>query len=861
MDKIIRDYLKQGKLCFFLGAGISMGPPACLPSWWQINHAILDSLANETFETIPKVKELVDLIKKRESDGQLPPEFVSEIVTNRIGKSYFEVLRVLESEQPNESHLWLATLAKVNLLKVIITTNFDTLVEKAFEKLATPLMVLLDPEDYISIGNIVEFISNPESPCLLLKLHGTSTRPDTCIDTLAQRKKGLNPIITDALNAIGTSTFMVFLGYSGADLEAEPNYLGLRQRMNDAPGIMWLQYKGTNTLQVVKDLASLYGPNRGFIEYGLLPDWFDNLSEILPPSILPPDRLKFSDDMVREIKSKNEITLKQKVQLWASNVGFGESAIVLTDIGIHAGFYDVTKLLLEEFLDKTEEEQLTTFGKALLYEQLGSAERNKGNIKSAKEYYDMACKIFREIGELEAYHVASQGRGDANLHLGNFEEAENDFSEYMNYSETRGDTEDYLSALQNLSNLYRQTDQYQASLNLAKEIEEVSEKNGLEFYKAQGTFNAALALNALGENNLAERAFIDTIAIFERLGFINYLSQVYMELSRLYFDKGLIGKANELLSEAEKKAYLVGDELRIIRIKKIKADFLIKKGNFSEAIPILEEIFSKIEEHGDIDLTLAIMQNLGLAYQMNGNEDDALKIYENAVRIAESAGIDSKSAGIKINIGIIFEQRGILEEALSYYADAEAIFKRLRVMESLSEAQGNMGNVYFRLGNLEEAKKFYELALETSEKVQNIDNILRNQFNIANILGQSGDHAGAKIKYKTAIETAKKYELLALKDAFQINYAGFLFQLEDYSEAIEAYGDAYISSVGRKDYNQAGISMYYSGLAYFRINDFEKGIKSLEEALESWDMLSERPAQYQEALKVLNQAKQQLGLQ
>ncbi len=860
MDEIIKDYLKQGKLCFFLGAGISMTPPSCLPSWWQINHAILDSLANETLDIIPKITELVDLIKNRESDGQLPPEFVSEIVTNRIGKSYFEVLRVLESNAPNESHSWLATLAKANLLKVIITTNFDTLVEQAFERLGTPLMVLLDPEDYVSIGDIVKFTSDPESPCLLLKLHGTSTRPDTCIDTLAQRKKGLNPIISNALNDIGMSTFMVFLGYSGADLEAEPNYLGLRQRMNEAPGLMWLQYKGSDALNVVKELASLYGPNRGFIEYGLLPDWFENLRDALPPSILPPVKQEFSEQQVREIKSNNESTLKQKVQAWASNVGFGESLIVLSDIGIHAGFYDVTKSLLEEFFDKTEEEQLTTFGKALLYEQLGNAERNKGNIKIANNYFNMACEIFQEIEEVEAYHVASQGRGDTNLHLGNFEEAENDFKAYMNYANTKGDTEDYLSALQNLSNLYRQTDQFQASLDLAREIEEVSEKNGLEFYKAQGMFNCALALNALGENDLAEQYLLDSIEIFERLGFINYLSQCYMELSRLYFDKGLTGKANELLIDAENNAYLVGDELRIIRVKKIKADFLIKKGNFSEAIPILEDIFSKVQDHGDIDLMLAIMQNLGLANQMNGNEDEALKIYEKAVRIAESAGIDSKSAGIRINIGIIFEQQGNLEEALSYYEDAEGVFKKLGMLESLSEAQGNMGNVYFRLGNLDEAKIFYERALETSEKIQNVDNILRNQFNIANVLGQSGDYAGAKIKYKTAIETAKKYELLALKDAFQINYAGFLFQLEDYQEAIEYYGDAYVSSVGRKDYNQAGIAMYYSGLAYFKLNEIEKGIKSLEEALESWDVLDEQPSQYEEVLSILNQAKQQSKL-
>jgi len=89
----------------FLGAGISMIPPSCLPSWWQINHVILDALADESAAIVPEVRVLANKIKEKEEEGRLPPEFVAEIITNRIGKSYFEVLQVLEGDKPNLAHI------------------------------------------------------------------------------------------------------------------------------------------------------------------------------------------------------------------------------------------------------------------------------------------------------------------------------------------------------------------------------------------------------------------------------------------------------------------------------------------------------------------------------------------------------------------------------------------------------------------------------------------------------------------------------------------------------------------------------------------------------------------------------------
>ncbi|HEY5960130.1 MAG TPA: hypothetical protein VIV60_26435 [Polyangiaceae bacterium] len=44
---------------FFVGAGVSMIAPTCLPSWWQVNHAVLDALAQRKCGLHPNVMRVI----------------------------------------------------------------------------------------------------------------------------------------------------------------------------------------------------------------------------------------------------------------------------------------------------------------------------------------------------------------------------------------------------------------------------------------------------------------------------------------------------------------------------------------------------------------------------------------------------------------------------------------------------------------------------------------------------------------------------------------------------------------------------------------------------------------------------------
>jgi hypothetical protein len=168
--------LRQRRLTLFAGAGISVLPPSSLPSWWQVNEAIVDALAGEAAAAMPSTALLVERVKRCEAEGKLPPEFAAEVVFDTFGDDYFEVLRCLEGARPNRVHRWFAALVKASRLPVILTTNFDTLIERACDELGAPLKVLVEAKDYAGL-DLARHLADPAAPTLLAKLHGTAPRP------------------------------------------------------------------------------------------------------------------------------------------------------------------------------------------------------------------------------------------------------------------------------------------------------------------------------------------------------------------------------------------------------------------------------------------------------------------------------------------------------------------------------------------------------------------------------------------------------------------------------------------------------------------------------------------------------------
>ena len=113
------------------GAGVSVAPPSSVPSWWGFNQAVLTELRSRFLEERTPPKRAVNAMNRLSLDDLDVTEF-SQLVSDAFaGATWFDVLGVLDGVAPNMNHLALAYWAKEGSLRTVVTTNFDTLIERA----------------------------------------------------------------------------------------------------------------------------------------------------------------------------------------------------------------------------------------------------------------------------------------------------------------------------------------------------------------------------------------------------------------------------------------------------------------------------------------------------------------------------------------------------------------------------------------------------------------------------------------------------------------------------------------------------------------------------------------------------------
>ena len=242
---------RDKRLVIFAGAGISMDPPTALPSWWDLSASVVRALAGRASPVIADAAALAEIVVARQRSDQFPPDYVAEKIVHSIGESYFEVLRCIDSDRPNPNHLALAELASQGKLRAIITTNFDRAIEAAFTARNVALEVRADPQASVELTDRWQEFESGALACQLIKIHGTADRPNTIIDTLAQRARGTSPAWLECVRRLLDFGVLAFIGFSGADLETQPDYLGLTRGASSGRGFTWLVQTGTTPREAV----------------------------------------------------------------------------------------------------------------------------------------------------------------------------------------------------------------------------------------------------------------------------------------------------------------------------------------------------------------------------------------------------------------------------------------------------------------------------------------------------------------------------------------------------------------------------------------------------------------------------------
>ena len=237
--------MENNSFILVVGAGISIDPPSNLPSWSGFYKKMLDGIKEKVLETLPTARKLLEPIDV----NKLPVQCISEIIVRSgAGDSYFPLLTLLESARPNANHKAIVEMVKQRMVCAIITTNFDTLLERAFRQENIKLNVIISENDYAE--------SFQMRGCNLFKIHGTVFDPTSLVDTVTQKYVGLSVVKRTFLKNLLKNYDVVFLGFSGADFSFDLDYIPIHEAVNNNHAIKWIKHPGSSTHDNVKLLQN-----------------------------------------------------------------------------------------------------------------------------------------------------------------------------------------------------------------------------------------------------------------------------------------------------------------------------------------------------------------------------------------------------------------------------------------------------------------------------------------------------------------------------------------------------------------------------------------------------------------------------
>ncbi|MGZ3622180.1 MAG: tetratricopeptide repeat protein [Ktedonobacteraceae bacterium] len=653
---------RQGAV--FCGAGISLEPPAGLPDWNKLRDYTLEAIASRDEFLLHNLDKLtsIEMIASPGKKGMTPELVASEIEHNCQG--YFESFRSLEDGDPNANHRYLAKMAKAGIIHVIITTNFDLFLEKAFEQEGLSYKVYRTKEEFESF----EFPSY-QVQLHLLKLHGCISIPTTITATVEQEGRGLPPFKARVLEQLLPNYHFIFWGYSGADLKIDLDYLRMKSLKDVARGFVWNFFQKRENSELpnpyVIKLQELY-EKKGIIVHGLLPQVFDEF-------LAPADRIeqtRYTDFERKEWIADKNARLQETLRDWADQYLEQQVACYIfsklfLDNGQMEAALGCYKHMAEVCRERGEREY---YGQVRYF--IGDVYKQLGQHLEALLYYKEAEQIARETGDDLGLFGTLSSMGDIYSRWGNFEDALSCYKEaqHMQIDQQAGLLENDPKLLESIGDVYRD----QGKLGDAfKQYQEAESRIRAIGFKD----NLSTILDRIGQIHLmwgeyeeAFQCFQEAEATAAALGLKTVLGNSRLSIGSIYWIRGEYELALKYFQEAEHLAQEIGDNRLLCGVYGYIGSTQISAKKYEEALLYLGKAEQLAREIGERRNVALILGNIAVAHGAQGKYEVELKKRQESLAILEAIGDRTSAAQSCQSLGFLYQEtfdRPV--EAIAYY--------------------------------------------------------------------------------------------------------------------------------------------------------------------------------------------------
>lgn len=497
LENIIRKFSNE-QIAIFCGAGISYN--SGLPLANQLTKYILSKIG---------------LLGKESAfvlNSNLPFEAFMETILNETHID--EILEIFEQGLPNTNHKLIAELAKQGIVQNIVTTNFDQLIEKAFEEAG--LFSTNKVEIFSTEASFREIDWNSNT-IKLIKIHGCASNKveiGISMESVANQTNSIfkRKIVKDFFsNKI--NSYVLFLGYSCSD--------------------------SFDICPEIESLRSGYSKIL-FIDHTILPkEKIENIG------------LKKDKNPFRHFMSGDRIIIN--TDHFVKSCWEELNKTIPVEVSKHTVLWEV---LIDKWFDRASDENSLGFkhhiSSRLFY--------NIGKFELAIREHKKGILVAEQLNDLQPLSSELANLGMTLNTLGRYSEAREYLEKALVIAKQVNIPQLEISQTENLGNVYRNLKDFDGAIRLFKKAIELSEKYNEKRSLGTSLGNLALVYNHTGQFSHAISCVNRGLQISYDLGNKQAEASLLSSLGVAYFSVGQIAEGITCLSESHLITQLIGDK-------------------------------------------------------------------------------------------------------------------------------------------------------------------------------------------------------------------------------------------------------------------------------------------------------------
>jgi tetratricopeptide (TPR) repeat protein len=601
------ELFKEGQAVVFCGAGTSRN--SGLPIATELTDKIFLSLGFDS-PTISHINSL-----------GMPFESFIEVLSE--AGNIDPLLKIFERGTPALFHKLLAGLAAANLVKIVITPNFDCLIERALGNI--PFKLFHEEEQFPNIN----WFPDPHEPLQLIKLHGSVQDLNSMRITLkkvaALNLSGKRRKVIGDLFSQGSHKNIIFLGYSCSDLfDISPQIEYVHA--NKKP-VWFIEHTTQSILQgkIVEitekaeknPFKSFSGSKRVFIDTNTLVQ--ETYRHVLQKDCTSPiDKTGWETDVEAWSKLYNRDGLVKQLL----------SASIYLHVGLYRKAIDACQQALNspsQFSDETRQMVCWTI--------LGTAYFKISEYENALKFSKDALQLCKRLGKSDLQANLFLNVGNAYFGIGEYWKAIDYFRQASQILMQDPASSDLLcKSLENMGVAYRVVGEYDTAIESLEQSLTLAQETG-DLYAETICLEAIGNVNGDRGKNWEAQYYLEQ-ALEIALGLKNdaFLCSIRGNLGNAYvrsgeFEKGL----NDCYIPALKLAIWTNNLPEISnwygnigRVYLIEQDYRLSRMYLHLALSVAERIKDKVNQAN-------WSVNLGIAYRGLGETTNAMAFGKKAV--------------------------------------------------------------------------------------------------------------------------------------------------------------------------------------------------------------------------------------